>query len=776
MVEVAKKMGRKIFNLWRFWESKGSPLRDAALSVSPHVFPTATTSIAAQGHSLRLPPKIKRLIPYTIILFLVIAAALHTLYLYEWRQDIEVTSRAALSLSTTHITATIDRLVNENSNAKPLDPAKLQDILLRFRVHALVNRNADIAIIDQTGKILAASGLEPLLGVNLRTVLRDDSEALLSLGESAGVMEVSVENTQAIAAYSVSENGQYGVFITLESRKMLADWWRSVFLNIILSIVTLTLTLIVLYAYFVQTARARDADALATRLQQRIDTAMMRGRCGLWDWDIERGRIYWSYSMYEMLGYKPTNALLSVEEVAKIFCSAELDLYSLAEGVLRGEIDHLDINVPMRHANGQLIWMRLRAQINQNQSPHLVGISFDISEQQDFAEQTAQADLRIRDAIENISESFVLWDKKGQLVMSNSKFREYTGLPEHILQPGAKRQTIEAMAKPALAERRLIAHERGNMAFERELSNGRWLKINERRTKDGGFVSVGTDISELKQQQKILYEKQQSSLATIRELQRTRREQQERADEVTRLNIRLQAEKERAESANEAKSKFLANMSHEFRTPLNAIIGFSEIMTEKTFGPLGNERYQEYARDIHNAGKHLKTLIEDMLKMARMEAGRFSIDRKKIDVAPIIEETLRIMLFEAEKKHIALKIKKQLVIPAEVDGRAICQILFNLLSNAIKFTPAGGRIAVRIHKSGGAFVISVADNGIGIARKDIARLGQPFEQVANQFTKTHTGSGLGLAISRSLIELHGGRLRIFSKKAKGTIVSLRIPT
>jgi len=719
---------------------------------------------------------IKRSLPYLIALILIVIATMRTFSLYEWRQDIETTSRAALSLSTSHIIATIDRLTTEMENEQPLNQATLQDILLRFRVHALVNRNADIAIIDETGKVLASSGLEPLLGINIRTILQEDGEALLSLGDSAGVMEIKVDTVPAFAAYSVSANSQYGVFISLEQQKMLADWWRSVSLNIILSIVTVALTLIVLYAYFIQAIRARELGALATKLQQRIDTAMMRGRCGLWDWDIERGRIYWSSSMYEMLGYKPANALLSIEEVAKIFSSSDLDLYFLAESVLRGEIDHIDINVPMRHAHGHAIWMRLRAQVSQDAEPHLVGISFDISEQRDFAEQTAQADLRIRDAIENISESFVLWDKKGQLVMSNSKFREYTGLPEHILQPGAKRQTIEAMAKPALNERRLISHENGNMTFERELSNGKWLKINERRTRDGGFVSVGTDISELKQQQKILYEKQQNSLATIRELQRTRREQQQRADEVTQLNIRLQAEKERAESANEAKSKFLANMSHEFRTPLNAIIGFSETMTERTFGPLGNERYQEYARDILNAGKHLKTLIEDMLKMARMEAGRFSIDRKKIDVAPIVEETLRIMIFEAEKKHITLKVTKQLVIPAEVDGRAICQILFNLLSNAIKFTSAGGRIVVRIHKNGGSLIISVGDNGIGIARSDIARLGQPFEQVADQLTKTHTGSGLGLAISRSLVELHGGRLRIFSKKAKGTIVSLRIPT
>jgi len=714
----------------------------------------------------------KRIILYIIVLSLVIIALVRAFSLYEWRTNIEATSRATLSLSTTHISTTIDRLTSDINT--PLDTASLQDILLHFRVLSLIDKNADIAIIDETGTVLAASGLEPHLGKNLRSLLREDGEALLSLAARADVMSITIDGQKALAAYSTADNGHYGIFIALERQKMLGDWRRTVSLNITLSVITLALTLGIFYAYFIQAARAVKADALATKLQQRIDTAMMRGRCGLWDWDIVRGRIYWSHSMYEMLGYKPTNALLSIAEISKIFGQSDLDLYALAEKVLRGELVHMDIDVPMRHANGRQLWMRLRAQVSQGSEPHLVGISFDISEQQDFAKKTEQADLRIRDAIETISESFVLWDANEQLVMSNSKFREYTGLSRKIVHPGAKRHIIEAQVKTIVNDyRHLETHEGGNITFERELKGGKWLKINERRTRDGGFVSVGTDISELKRQQKILYEQQQNSIGTIRDLKQARREQQKRADEVFELNRRLLVEKERAESANKAKSKFLANMSHELRTPLNAIIGFADMMLHEIFGPLNNERYLEYARNISNSGQHLLALIKDILDMAKVDAGRFSIERKKQDVAPIIEETLRIVAFEAEQKHIALTIKKQLVIPAEVDGRAICQVLLNLLSNAIKFTQAGGRIAARIHKNGGGLIMTIADNGIGIARDDIAKLGQPFERVVDQ--STYSGSGLGLAISRSLVELHGGRLRIFSKQGKGTIVSLRIP-
>ncbi|RCL01933.1 MAG: cell cycle sensor histidine kinase PleC [Candidatus Tokpelaia sp. JSC188] len=732
-------------------------------------------SSPAYQRLLTVEPWIRRAIPVLIIVFLILLASIRGLSLYEWRQRIENNTRSAFILSSRHISEKIERAIfGNNSKPKPINPSQLQDILVRFRSQNLISPATQIAILEPGGKVIATSGLEDHIHNQIAQIV-SNGQAFLTSGKSIDVMWISIHNKKALAAFSQTAFGQYGVFIALYKQKMLATWQKSVSLNVTLFISTVSVILVILHAYFSQVSRARSADLIAKKIQKRIDTAMVRGRCGLWDWDIVRGRIYWSRSMYEMLGYRPYNALLSISEVASIIDPSDCDLYEIAQRALSNKMDYIDLKIAMRHATGHSVWMRIRAEIVQSDEPHIVGISFDISEQQRLAERTAEADLRIRDAIENISESFVLWDADERLVMSNSKYREYAGLEEKVLYPGIQRTTVEALAKPVVSEHTSNENDSDPHTCERQLADGKWLKINERRTKDGGFVSVGTDISALKQQQKSLKDSQQRFVSTIQDLKRARQEQKKRTDEVSELNIRLQAEKERAESANIAKSEFLANMSHELRTPLNAIIGFSQIMTHGTFGPVGSKQYQEYIDDIYNSGTHLLTLINDILDMSKIEAGHFTIDCRETDLEPIINEALRVVSLQANEKQIRLEMQIEKPMQVKIDIRAMRQVSLNLLSNAVKFTPSSGVIRVRAHITRDALAFSIADSGIGIPKSAIGKLGKPFEQVENQFTKTHTGSGLGLAISRSLIELHNGRLRIFSREGKGTIVSIRIP-
>jgi two-component system cell cycle sensor histidine kinase PleC len=181
-------------------------------------------------------------------------------------------------------------------------------------------------------------------------------------------------------------------------------------------------------------------------------------------------------------------------------------------------------------------------------------------------------------------------------------------------------------------------------------------------------------------------------------------------------------------------------------------------------------------RDIHASGSYLLGVINDILDMSKIEAGQFSIDREKIDVGPLIHETVRVVALQAEDKAIKLETKVDDKLTLEADRRAIKQIVINLLSNAVKFTGQGGRVTLRAKKVGDVVTLTIEDNGCGIPREALKKLGRPFEQVQNQFSKSHAGSGLGLAISRSLAELHGGALRIRSTEGKGTIVSVRIPT
>jgi two-component system cell cycle sensor histidine kinase PleC len=301
------------------------------------------------------------------------------------------------------------------------------------------------------------------------------------------------------------------------------------------------------------------------------------------------------------------------------------------------------------------------------------------------------------------------------------------------------------------------------------------LHISERRTKDGGYVSVGTDITRIKEHEQKLVDNDLRLRATVADLKRSQTALERQAIELADLAEKYSREKNRAEEANQTKSKFLANMSHELRTPLNAIIGFSEIMESGMFGTLGSEKYQEYCHDILTSGHYLLEVINDILDMSKIEAGRMKLDMETLDLSKTLAESLRVVSGRAEDKHLVLDTDIEGTIPVVADRRAIKQILVNLLSNAVKFTPDSGRVVVRTRLRGDNILLMIADTGIGIAPQSLVRLGRPFEQVESQLTKTYHGSGLGLAIARSLTNLHGGSMRLRSKLGTGTVVCISLP-
>jgi two-component system cell cycle sensor histidine kinase PleC len=329
---------------------------------------------------------------------------------------------------------------------------------------------------------------------------------------------------------------------------------------------------------------------------------------------------------------------------------------------------------------------------------------------------------------------------------------------------------VAAGSKPVVRNKIVTAGPSvpGARTFEAQLEDGRWLHISERRTKDGGYVSVGTDITALKTHEEKLVDSEKRQIATISDLRASQQRLAELAEKYA-------AEKTRAEEANQAKSKFLANMSHELRTPLNAIIGFSEIMESGMFGPLGAEKYHEYCSDIRGSGLYLLEVINDILDMSKIEAGRIRLDFEDLDLETLLSEAMRVVSARAQEKQLRLVARISPDLALRADRRALKQIALNLLSNAVKFTPAGGLVTVRGRAAKECITLGIADTGIGIARDALARLGRPFEQVESQLTKSHQGSGLGLAIAKSLVELHGGRMRIRSTLGKGTLVVVRLP-
>ena len=244
------------------------------------------------------------------------------------------------------------------------------------------------------------------------------------------------------------------------------------------------------------------------------------------------------------------------------------------------------------------------------------------------------------------------------------------------------------------------------------------------------------------------------------------------------MSRRLAASVDQAESANKAKSSFLANMSHELRTPLNAIMGFSEIMKGEHLGPMHNDRYRNYAGDIHASGRYLLGIINDILDLSKIEAGKMTLENAaEFPLCQALEGTIGMVQPLGEKYGVAVS---GVLPPADVRlmavERMVHQVMLNLLGNAIKFTPAGGSVVVAGESLPcGGYRVSVSDTGIGMSADDMEKALTPFGQVANKMTSTHAGTGLGLPLAKAMMELHGGALMVESQPHHGTTIVLHFP-
>jgi len=245
--------------------------------------------------------------------------------------------------------------------------------------------------------------------------------------------------------------------------------------------------------------------------------------------------------------------------------------------------------------------------------------------------------------------------------------------------------------------------------------------------------------------------------------------------ENVRLFNEIQEKTRQLEVANKHKSEFLANMSHELRTPLNAIIGFSEVLSEKMFGEV-NEKQADYLKDIHESGKHLLSLINDILDLSKIEAGRMDLELSTFDLPTALSNAMTLVRERAQRHGIALSLDVDKRLGAfQADERKFKQIVLNLLSNAVKFTPDGGKVNVSAKRFDGKVEVAVRDTGIGIAPEDQAAVFEEFKQVGRDYTKKAEGTGLGLALTKRFVELHGGDVRLESVLGKGSTFTISLP-
>lgn len=722
---------------------------------------------------------LRRLVPALIVLFLVIASFAKWMSLQSQAEIIRVQTNTEM-----HFIAELieQRLLNlQKSEIEAYSPSEIQNFMSDTIPAKYRADGRSIVLTARDGSIIASVPYKPEMhGKQLDTIL-GDVLLLTTFGERAEARSIKTANGEpAMAVHRLLAQPFGGVTLVQPESFIYAQWRQNASLVVTLFVGTSSILVVILYAYFAQNARARAADSMYFEVQNRFDTALMRGGCGLWDWDLSRGQFYWSKSMFELLGMKPRDEIVGFAEVSKLVHPDDLDLYALACRVLEQNLTHVEQIFRMQKDDLQWCWIRLKVEISGSDGsrPRLVGIAEDITEQRKIEQASYQKDMRLHDAIENLPEAFVLWDDQKRLVMCNSKYQQLHKLDPAWISAGMPYDAVMKQANsPKVSNEKIrgLDQEESTRTLEVQLEDGRWLQINERHTKDGGFVSVGTDITPIKLHETKLVESEKRLMATVSDLQKTRISLEDQKQQLAELAGKYAEESYRAEAANRAKSEFLANISHELRTPLNAIIGFSEIMNEGMFGPLGSEKYEEYARDIYESGSYLLGMINDVLDMSKIEAGRFELNYESFNLNEMIEETMRIVSHQSEERNLSIEDSVSSKLNLEADRRAMKQILINLLSNAVKFSNDGGKIQIRARKRGNCVTISLEDDGIGISKQDLKKLGKPFEQVQNQFTKSHKGSGLGLAISRSLAEMHGGAMKIRSENGKGTIVSLRIP-
>ncbi|MGA7309893.1 MAG: ATP-binding protein [Pseudolabrys sp.] len=745
----------------------------ASASAHPDSIKGLAQSVAKPAYRrlLNAEPLLRRAVPVLIIAFLATICVGALVQVLDHRR--QTLTNDALSLEAVADLAA-ERL--QKPLKQPADAVgQPQLVLSRVLPSWAMAAGRRFLLTNADGVVTAATPAnDATIGRRLIDLL-GPTQPLTTFGAGAGVMEIILpDNTRALATVRMLDN-PFGQLAVVQSREAALASWRSLTtLTVTLSATTGFVVLILGFAFHWQATRAREADLIYETVRSRIDTALNRGRCGLWDWDLARGRIFWSQSMFEILGLDTKGDLLAFGDVNALVHPDDVRLYELAAELADATATTIDHAFRMRHAAGHWVWLRARCElVRQAGEPglHLIGIAVDITEQKSLVEKTVAADMRLRDAIETIPEAFVLWDADNRLVLCNSNFQELHHLPDEAITVGASYESVVAAgAKPVVRNKVVTGGPSvpGARTFEAQLEDGRWLHISERRTKDGGYVSVGTDITALKTHEEKLVHSEKRLMATVADLRASQQRLAELAEKYAE-------EKTRAEEANQAKSKFLANMSHELRTPLNAIIGFSEIMESGMFGPLGAEKYHEYCNDIRGSGQYLLEVINDILDMSKIEAGRIRLDFEDLSIDTLLNEAMRVVAARAQNKQLQLSARISPELRLRADRRALKQIALNLLSNAVKFTPVGGRVTVRGRATDHCITLAIADTGIGIAKDALTRLGRPFEQVESQLTKSHQGSGLGLAISKSLVELHGGRMRIRSTLGRGTLVVVRLP-
>lgn len=625
-------------------------------------------------------------------------------------------------------------------------------------------QNMDTALVLSSGRVIDGNktiglqGTKPYFGLtDQRLNMITQSSQLTHMSEYKNAGEKSWLATQRVPGSSLT-------LITSTPKSMASSWKKELLQYLALFALTLGVIWALLKNLKNQIESVKENNRAEEVTQQRYRVAIEGNRGGIWEIDLNRNLAFMSGSLSGLFGLPAKDHTFPVPQFLGLFNEGDRErLYSMIRRAhMNGpfEIDARVAHLPLT------ITARGKPTVRgSDDAKVIIGMAMDVTEQRGAQTRLQAAETRLHDALASMTDSFVVWDAMHRLVLWNPKFEDFFGFEKGQLQQGLEYATVEYYASKSVANTFRDPDEYG---YEMQLNDGRWVRYVESTTADGGRVSVGTDMTEVRHREDDLRSNEQALQKTVSVLRKSQ-------VRIVELAENYEQEKIRAEEANQSKSEFLANMSHELRTPLNAINGFSDIMQKEMFGPLGDPRYSEYVKDILFSGQHLLSLINDILDMSKIEAGKMTLNTEVMQMNDMVGQIIRIVRGRAEENRLKLIYPGTEVPEIEADPRAVKQILLNLATNAIKFTPEGGTVRINVVPNSAGLIISVQDSGIGISEADIKRLAEPFIQIDSQHSRQHEGTGLGLALSKSLVELHGGNFKIESKVGEGTRVTFTLP-
>jgi two-component system cell cycle sensor histidine kinase PleC len=602
--------------------------------------------------------------------------------------------------------------------------------------------------LSEAGDILSVYGATDRVDLDPATLLG------LPLDRSGdGVLDLSTGKARAF--WRPLNNGE-AALVAAPAADMFAR--TPVFFGYGLMLAAVAIGVFSLLLAFLRQTRNAKAAAEAIAVLADLNEALAGGRASPWFYDGKARAVTLSRVLLEPLGQGARDRALDMRELAALVHPEDL---RKALAVVTGEPSGMSESaVRLRKPAGE--WSRILLRTAPDAARlKRAGIAVDLSA------ATSADEGALRDLVKMLPEIFVLWGADGRLALWNRRFESVFRFPDGALSPGLSARDVfdRAGVRSDIVAAHFAPEAPDDDDVEVELPNDRWLRVLRRRTCDGGTAVLAGNRTQEKRRARFNAERERKLKATVDDLEKSRAEA-----------LRdYEAEKRRAEEASRSKSEFLANMSHELRTPLNAINGFSEIMRAELYGPLGDEKYKEYVEDILASGRRLLELIDDVLDMSKIEAGKLALDPKRVEMDKVLQDCMRLVEKRAVEAGVRLAASVGHAPAAWADARAARQVVLNLLSNAIKFTPPGGEIAITAEADLDGVTVIVADSGVGIDKDKLKSLGAPFALVEDHFSRSAYGSGLGLALAKSLMEMQGGILAIASQPGKGTVACAAFP-